>query len=487
MRWFVAVVCWSVLASIGAPSSADEGDRPAKGLVGPSAPQESSPVVLEIDATPEPVPALKYRLLPPQTDLRPGNAATIYLRPRHEKNDEWNTRLVEECERLLDLPREQVKQDEVDELLQRYRYVLSQLEVAARRKDCDWEYLYGEDGQAPEAFLLPDLVQMRIYARLLAAQVRGDVVAGRFDEAVHSVQTGLAFARHVSNAPFLVNRLVGAATAILMLDELQGLITQPGAPNLYWALAALPRPLIDVRASLDYERDFLLYKFPELRTLDQPRTPEQWTQLETHMHDSAVQMFKELEGLQWSSLWDASEPASVDDARAFLTEHSDQSAEQVASMSDSEVKVRYSLLAYRYFYDLSAKNAFRPVLTNDPDAGETTRRLAVEQVKEVIPLARFLVPAIESAMPAQWKLDRQVAALQTVEALSLFASAHDGELPAQLDELDPPAPSNPLEGLPFVYSRKSADSAGLKAPGVRGLGRSRLDWQINVRPFASKR
>ena len=52
---------------------------------------------------------------------------------------------------------------------------------------------------------------------------------------------------------------------------------RPGAPNLYWALSSLPRPLIDFRLALETESHLLLFSYPELRELDQPgRGPEHW-------------------------------------------------------------------------------------------------------------------------------------------------------------------------------------------------------------------
>ncbi|MBX3412299.1 MAG: hypothetical protein KF708_06235 [Pirellulales bacterium] len=438
-----------------------------------------------MDARREPVPAFQYRLLPPLTDLRPGNAAPLYLRPRHEKHDEWNKHLIEECQRLLTVPRGELKADEVDKLLESYAYVLSQLEVGARRETCDWEYPYGEDGQDPLEFRLPDITQMRLYGRLLAVKIRGDVQAGRFDDAVHTLQTGLAFARHVANAPFLVNRLTGVAIAELLLDEVQEFITQPGAPNLYWALASLPRPLIDVRGSLDFERELLLYKFPELRDLERPRSEEEWSRLESQMRSTAEQMRQELESFEWSTLWDSAEKPSVDEARAFLIDQAGFSPERVKGMSEGEVTVRYTVLVYYYFYDGVAKAAYLPHLANEPAA--LGQQLAKGRVKEMIPLAQFFVPGIEQAVKAQLKLDRRLDALQAVGALGLYAAGHEGKLPAALAELEPAAPKNPVGGGEFEYRLNSDGIAELKASPMAKMNyRAGLDWRIQVRPAASK-
>ena len=51
---------------------------------------------------------------------------------------------------------------------------------------------------------------------------------------------------------------------------------QPGAGNLYWALAALPRPIVRFSDAFDMERRLFKLKFPELTELDRPRSPGNW-------------------------------------------------------------------------------------------------------------------------------------------------------------------------------------------------------------------
>jgi hypothetical protein len=49
-------------------------------------------------------------------------------------------------------------------------------------------------------------------------------------------------------------------------------------------------------------------------------------------------------------------------------------------------------------------------------------------------------------------VDRQIAALATVQAISAYAAGHGNQFPAKLsDIIDTPAPENPETGLPFEY------------------------------------
>ena len=49
------------------------------------------------------------------------------------------------------------------------------------------------------------------------------------------------------------------------------MLQQPDAPNLYWALATLPRPLIDFRPGFEAEFASVYLTYPELRDLDKNR------------------------------------------------------------------------------------------------------------------------------------------------------------------------------------------------------------------------
>jgi hypothetical protein len=51
----------------------------------------------------------------------------------------------------------------------------------------------------------------------------------------------------------LIHGLVGTAVGVLVLKEVEHLIQAPDSPNLYRALDALPKPLIDLSGQMDAE------------------------------------------------------------------------------------------------------------------------------------------------------------------------------------------------------------------------------------------
>jgi hypothetical protein len=66
------------------------------------------------------------------------------------------------------------------------------------------------------------------------------------------------------------------------------------------------------------------------------------------------------------------------------------------------------------------------------------------------------------------RLDRHVAAIQCVEALRLYAGAHDGKFPDKLSDVTEVAvPENPVSKKPFVYHR-TGSKAALEAPAPNG-------------------
>ncbi len=68
--------------------------------------------------------------------------------------------------------------------------------------------------------------------------------------------------RHVADAPTLICALIGLAITGLMDKRLEEFIQQPDAPNLYWPLADLPRPFIDLRKPMQGERCRSTARFP---------------------------------------------------------------------------------------------------------------------------------------------------------------------------------------------------------------------------------
>jgi len=80
------------------------------------------------------------------------------------------------------------------------------------------------------------------------------------------------------------------------------------------------------------------------------------------------------------------------------------------------------------------------------------------------------------------RLDRHVAALQCVEAIRLYASAHDGKFPKELSSItEVPVPNDPVRQKPFVY-RRTGYNAVLEAPAPKGAtDKDAMRYELNLK------
>lgn len=95
---------------------------------------------------------------------------------------------------------------------------------------------------------------------------------------------------------------------------------------------------------------------------------------------------------------------------------------------------------------------------------------------------KILIPAHEKVRMTMSKLDRHVAALRCVEAMRLYAGAHEGKFPDKLTditELD--IPVDPVNKKPFTYDRRGAQ-AFLEAAAPKGAtARDAMQYLLNLK------
>ncbi len=81
--------------------------------------------------------------------------------------------------------------------------------------------------------------------------------------------------------------------------------------------------------------------------------------------------------------------------------------------------------------------------------------------------AEALVSIPVNLCRARGRLDQLIGLLRHVEALRLYAAAHDGALPATLADVSVPLPDDPFTGKPFRYEHEGPTAAlrGTPPPG----------------------
>jgi hypothetical protein len=417
----------------------------------------------------EPRMALKYQFLPGVLDRRPGNAAVLYNKIAIDlAGKEWDE-AQEKASGWLKQPLADLPREEVANVLSRYDHVLRDLRLAARREQCDWQLPLGEQEDF-FSILLPEVQKSRSLARLVALQARLQIAEGRLDEAVHTLQIGFAMGRHMAEGPTFVNALVGMAVCRMMCDQVRDLIQQPDAPNLYWALTALPQPLISTREAIATEMNILYLSFPELREIGDTRRSLAYWQA---FLDKFVKRVCEWSGdgqQPWQArlLVTALAVKGYPMAKRRLIEQG-RPAEVIEAMPVPQVVALYTMETYNEFRDQTFKWFYLPYWERRQGDEEREERLRREcEEREIFPLASLLLPALSAVQFTVARSDRDIAVLRTIEALRLYGAGHDGRLPEKLgDVTEVPTPIDPVHGKPLAY-RLDGNTAVLESPAPPG-------------------
>ena len=416
----------------------------------------------------EPRAALEYQLLPPFFDRTPGNAAVHYGKVTAEQRRFFgDTEMWEKIVKWLDTPLDELPRDEVRKVV-RSEMIFGSLRRAARCKQCDWLLPVHEGNFF--SMLLPEAQQMRSFARLVALKARLQIAEGEFDEAVRTLQMGYAMGRHIAEGDTLINGLVGIAICSIMARQVQELIQQPDAPNLYWALTMLPRPLVGMQAGIEAEMNAVYLTFPELRDADDTsRSPEYW-------RESLHQVWRKFAtfggGTEWAERPEVVAALSIKGypmaKQALIAAGLPQ--EEVEAMPVSQVVLLYTRQTYEDLRDDVFKWFYVPfwLAHEGSDQAEARLKQYAMELREIIPVASLFLPAVRAAHSAIARNDREIAGLRTIEALRMYAAAHEGRLPEKLDDLSVPAPVDPVTGQPFTYTLRG-QTAVLDGPPLLGI------------------
>jgi hypothetical protein len=466
--------------------------------------------VVRMTVTPaaEPVPLFDHRFVARDIELKSGNAAPFYYRA------------------LLDLPRRmeavRKKYDEEEELgkwystgseavpvdqlpLAKVRDALNiasgdtwnELVEATHRRHCDFELGLPEIRGIQLVYTrLEEFQRSRELTRILQLRARLAIAERRYDDAVETMRISYRLARDFGSVPFIVSGLIGIAEASVTNGTVVELIAAPQSPNLYWALSELPDPLISMRDAARFELDFVPRMFPvvhQAETTD--RSPQEWNR-------QFAQLFRDLhkagggDGLFGTSpAFDSDVSAGfVATAAALLGySHAKQSliaagldGKRVEEMAVGQVMAIYTERTYKRFANDWEKLWYMPFWEMRQYVDTLEKQITGAKVagggneREVVPIVSLLLPAMEAARSAQGRLERDIAALRVIEALRIYAAAHDARLPASLDDIEQvPVPTNPATGKPFRY-RLEGDTAILELPDSEGFPGYNRRFEIQI-------
>jgi hypothetical protein len=320
---------------------------------------------------------------------------------------------------------------------------------------------------------------------LLALKARLEVAEGDMDAAIRTLRIGMSAARGIGDGPFTIQNVIGTNIARRTLKEVERLIQSPAAPNMYWALTALPHPLLDMRRSLQMETDAVYAQLPELRRLRN----------EVLSDDDVIQIWKmaataigtprpsDLEATFANAYLMAGAMRTYPKAKQYLLARGKTTAE-VESLPKLYVVLLYQHDRNRQVCDTMLKWCDVPywqAAAKLKECDEASRTM--DQDLDVITMAFSIsMPWIRGVYLRNAYMDRDLAMLRCLEAIRMYAAGHDSRLPQALSDItEVPVPADPVYGRPFSY-HVADGKAVLESPAPAGEpGKDGLRYEITIR------
>lgn len=456
----------------------------APGMIVQAAEDKPPLIQLAPQSSATPLTALHYRLLPDSSDLTAGNAATLWYQvalmqrgiPHKITDEEYKW-----AESTLPLP--QLPLPAVKALLMPYGGVFLLAGRAARREDCEWGHPQ-LTWQNIGVVLTPHIQSFREIAFLLSIRCRLQLSAHHFDEAADTLRIGFSLARHLGRGNTLIENLVGMSIAEMMLSRVEEWMQLPDSPNLYWPLAALPIPLVEIQTAYEQELNIVYRSFPDLRQLRN-------NQLSPREVDAAfVGLFRYMNllgnapkgkdrSLAQKLTMALATAKLYPEARQHLLDRG-WLAQNVDGMRMKQVTLIVELEAADRLREDVQKCLSLPSWQALPELVRVERevRAAPESRHNVFTLG---MAAFSTVFAAKIRVERHLAILRCGEALRLYAATHDGKPPTRWSDLvSVPLPLDPSSGKGFdAFYEVKAGRALLNVPPMPGQAKwmgKRLEW-----------
>jgi len=438
----------------------------------PSSPTETV-IRLTVEPARAPMRALRYLLLPELGEMSPGNPVQNYFKCFMEQQKFFfDKEAIERREKLLVMPLAELKKQDLKEY---DSFALIQADYAARLDQPDWQVLLKlrSDGVA---LMVPEVQQIRALANALKVRLRSEVANRRFDDAIRTVKTMFAMARHLGEHPTLVASLVGVTIATSTLAALDEMLELPGCPNLYWALANLPKPLIPLAKGIEGERAIVLAEFRALNE-NAPMTADDLRKFIAYL-DRLLGAGKAPEPGKGVQAWLDSrtkDEEKVGAARRRLVECG-LSEEQLSRFPAEQVILLDEKREYEVRRDDLMKIMALPAWQAEALASQSKPARGPSLMEHA------LLDGVYGTCLAQARPDQRIALLRHVEALRLYAAEHNGTLPAKLADISVPLPDDPFTGKPFGYQVQGATAhlRGTPPPSIATEPSYRIHYELTI-------
>ena len=428
---------------------------------------------LSVSPAPAPKPALKYQLLPELREMQPGNAVPAFYKCLMEQqNLYYKKSVIADRDKYLNCPLSELKGKD----LTNYGWASTrQADYAARLETADWAILPQIRTEGMR-LAIPDVQVLRSVALALKVRFRAQVAEGDYPAAIETAKTMFALARTFSEHPTLIGGLVGTAIANLTIGPLEEMIGQPNSPNLYWALTNLPESLVDFRKGWQGERTWIFAEFPGV--FDDP-TPKSEDVLAKYIarFDTVAKNFppNAFGGEKTLSAWlakVAKDEAYMRDVRKRLVQ-TGLTADQAERMPAKQAVLLDEYHKFETVQDEIFKWLPLPLWQAQP---------ALDKLEKPTGVFSEMLPAASKVKQAHARLAQRLASVRIIEAIRLYAAAHDGKLPDSLDRIEVPLPVDPITGKAFHYEVKDG-TAILHGTPPAGMEKSPayVRYEITIR------
>lgn len=425
-------------------------------------------VRLSVQPMPAPRPALQYRLFPDPAELNAGNGAQWYLRCFAEQRYFFFTKDGRALRaELLTLPLAEIRAKNHKEY---GGNALRQADWAARLDSIDWQMQPRIQTEGID-LTQPELEPLLLLAESLRARHRVELAWHRSDDAIRTVQTLMAMARHLGENPTEKANRLGLAVAGLALDSIEEMIQQPGCPNLYWALTDLPVTVVDVRKGLQTKA---VVVSAELKAIHEDRvmTADEVEKVVSRL-SGAIGVAREEAGRPPRSFRSATTARTKNPAELRATRERLIKDGVAEGLVPSFLPLQAVLIEEKRRYETDRDDRLKLIsLPPSQIDGGTSKSTGGDG------LLADLLPPVIVVRGIQARIEQRIGLLRHIEALRLYAAEHDGRLPSKLADLSVPLPPDIVTGRPFVYDA-SGSSARLKGSPTRAEGRSMV-YEIAV-------
>lgn len=455
----------------------------------------------------EAVPALRIRLLPEAFHMKPGNAATYYLKAvgfleqnaaREELGrlqKEAASKAKEQGKELADVPPysylnmapSELPVDEVRKYLELFRFQPFLLEEARMRSIFELDRNVKESDN-PIGYLLPEIQALRDLARTQSIRSRLAIAEGRTEDAIQTISQQFALARHLGQDDFLISGLVGMAIASMAHADTLHLVQRADCPNLYWAFATLPDPLIAFDEWISIEANFIAMQFQSWSSISEEQREESfWNaiigQFATYTEDFPIDLpedrFLDTGKSTLGSLSRDEREAVIRKsiekehvaAREYLVGTLAMNQEQVDKYGNAQAVFLAMKLHYLRTRDEFLKWIYAPNPDSIRNLVQVEARMTDEKNHTLGPWTRMpcsLLPSLVGTKKAFVRLQQNLAIVKVVEGIRMYGASHQGQLPSGLDQLPVPATLDPATMGPLQYEVEG-DSAILKTAPVAGM------------------